>query len=374
MTHLVSRRWTISLLLLGPLIMSSACMSLTGNTPTETQSSEGTVKPLTATPLLDATSVSPIETQTLSAEPEEILVEGDLVFGPGAFNLLDPTAGLSGLLSYKATLRLTFDGTEVGQPSQWSKTYAMLVTSTPTTRQLTIEATGQVSDSEPVFMAEFAGTAYTQRGENVCNATVIDPENLLAQQMEPAGFLIGVIGAEDASNDTINGLAVSHYLFDERALGLLDIAKSTGEIWIASDGDYVVKYILTTTGDADYFGEGIEGTVTWDYELTDVNQAIALELPKDCPAGMIDAPLLPDATDVQNMPGLLSYTTASSAIEVAAFYQHRLPTLGWQPTADPSISATAALMEFTQDNQLLSVIITAGEAGTTVHILAEVQP
>ncbi len=45
------------------------------------------------------------------------------------------------------------------------------------------------------------------------------------------------------------------------AFGQFCLAQSTGEMWVASDGGYIVKYLVTTKGDANYFGEGIDGTL-----------------------------------------------------------------------------------------------------------------
>ncbi|HEX7567851.1 MAG TPA: hypothetical protein VF355_04735, partial [Anaerolineaceae bacterium] len=114
--------------------------------------------------------------------------------------------------------------------------------------------------------------------------------------------------------------------------------------------------------------EGIEGTLTWDYELTGVNQPVAFSLPTDCPAGMVNAPQLPDASNVQNVPGLLTYDTASSSADAAAFYQKQIPPLGWTLLSDPVLNDTTALLDFTQGDQTMTVIITAGDAGTKVLI------
>lgn len=338
MAHLLSRRWAILLMMLMPVLASLACVTLLGGPSADTQNSD------------------------------VISAQGDVVFGPGSFNFPQPAAGLSDLSSYKATLNLSFNGTEAGQPSQWSKTYVMLSAQEPSTRQLTIEKTGDNPDPDPVFMAEAGGAAYERLGENACSANEIDPENSLAVAWEPAGFLTGVFGAEEVGSDTVNGEATNHYTFDERALGQLDIANSTGEMWVASDGGYVVKYVLTTTGNADYFGEGIEGTLTWDYELTDVNQPVRIKLPADCPAGMVDAPQLPDASNVVNMPGVLMYDTASSLEDAAAFYQEQIPNLGWELSGEPAITDGMVLLDYTQGDQVMSVIIAVADGVTNVQI------
>jgi hypothetical protein len=355
MTHLFSRRSKTVLLVLISLFVSSACLTLTPGSPKATPTSPaGATTPLTGLPALPKAAVP---------------VEGDLTFGPGSFNLTELGVGLADLSGYKATLTLSFAGSQDGKNQQWSKTYVMLTTKEPAARQLTIEKSGDNSDTDPVFMAETGGAAYTRRGTNACTATVIDSGNSLANGWEPAGFLAGVTGAQSAGSQTVNGVTADHYTFDERALGQVGIAKSTGEMWVASKGGYLVKYVLTTKGDANYFGAGIAGTLTWDYELTDANQPAGIQLPKDCPAGMVSAPQLPDATNVRNVPGLLTYDTSSSLADAVAFYQKQIPGLGWTPLGDPAINDTTALLDFTQADQTLTVTITAGDSGTKVHIL-----
>ena len=93
-----------------------------------------------------------------------------------------------------------------------------------------------------------------------------------------------------------------------------------------------------------------------------------MDLPADCPAGTVDAPLLADATEVVTLPGLVSYVTASTPAEAAAFYQQELPGLGWQATADAIVSDTATVQDFTREGEQLSLIITAGDGGTIVRL------
>ncbi len=332
-----SKQWAMILLMIMTLLISLACLTLTGVSST-------------ATPESGAASF-----------------ESNVEFGTGPFNFPDTKAGLTDLSSYKATLTLTFDGTEAGQPQHWSKAYVMLAAKDPAAHQLTIEKTGDNTDL--VFMAEMDGAAYERRGENACTANVIEEGNSLTGRLEPAGFLNGVIGAEEAGGETVNDVTANHYTFDERAFGQLGLAKSTGDMWVSPEGGYIVKYLVTTEGNADYFGEGIEGTLTWDYELTDVNQPVTFALPADCPAGMVDAPLLPDASNVLNMPGILTYDTASSLADAAAFYQEQIPNLGWTLTGEPAMTDTTALLSFTQGDQEMTVSVSTVDTGTIVHIV-----
>jgi hypothetical protein len=296
------------------------------------------------------------------AEPtSEPIVE---TFGTGSFNLMKPTVGLSSLSSYKATLTVSFKGTQAGQAVQWSRTYTLLATQSPSARQLTLVN----SDSPQLYMALVDNTIYERHeGEN-CGISTAEPDDTLAAKWEPAGMLDSVIGADEAGTETVNKVAAKHYTFDERAQGASEIADSTGELWVASDGGYLVRYLLTTMAKANYFGAGIEGALTWDYELQDVNQPQAIQLPDDCPSGVLDVPMLPDASDITNVPGFISFTTASSLADAAAFYAEQVAALGGQTVNPPVISETMALVGYTQGEKSILVTITKGETGTQVDV------
>jgi len=336
MKHLISRRGASFLLFLIPLWLSLACVTLTGRTSPDSQEPGGQI---------------------------------NVVFGSGPFFFPDTRAGLADLTSYKATLTRSFDGTRDGQPFQSSITYVMLSTKEPAALQLTVQISGDLTNLDPVFMAEADGVDYERSGENACIANVIEEGNSLGERLEPAGFLSAVIGGDEAGSEAINDMAANHYTFDQRALGEQGRSEATGEMWVAAEGGYILKYILTTKGDADYFGEGIEGTRTLDYQLSDINQPITLELPADCPAGMVDAPLLPDAVNVLKMPSVIAFDTTSSLADAAAFYQEQIPPLGWTMVGELMITDTSALLNFTQGNQEMRVLFNAVDGGTKVHIV-----
>ena len=191
----------------------------------------------------------------------------------------------------------------------------------------------------------------------------------LTEERELASFLTGVIGAEEAGTESINEVAANHFTFDQRALGQDGLTESTGELWVASEGDYLVKYVLTTKADADYFGEGMEGSLTWDYQLSDINAPLAIVLPDDCPPGLVDAPLLPDASNIINSGGMLAYDTSSTLADATAFYQEQIPALGWIPKEESAITEAESFLNYAKDAETMTVIISTVEAHTEVRIL-----
>jgi hypothetical protein len=280
----------------------------------------------------------------------------------------DTHAGLADLTSYRAELILAFEGTRDGQPSKWSQTYKLLVRDEPAARTWTIEKSGDLPDLEPIFQGEMDGLAYARRGELECTAAEIQEGDSLTDRFELASFLTGVIGADEAGTDRVNDLAANRYTFDQRALGEQDLTEAAGEMWVASEGGYIVRYLLTTKAGAEYFGEGLEGTMTLSYELTEPNQPVTIQLPEGCPPGLVDAPLLPNAANVDNLPGTLSYDTSTSLLEAAAFYQEQIPGLGWETDGEPAIAEAAAFLNYKRKNQTLTIILSAEGDKTRVII------
>ena len=250
-----------------------------------------------------------------------------------------------------------------------------LASKNPPARRLSVERSQGGSTLDPLWMAEADGASYKVKGKNPCIARAMEQGSTLADQFEPALSLGGVIGAEKAGSETVNGAAADHYTFDQRALGEDGLTQSTGQMWIASKGGYLVKYVLARKGQQDYFGSGVEGRETIEYSLSVPSQPAAVEIPATCPPGMVNTPVLPNAAKVNKSLGVLSYESASSLADATAFYQTELPKQGWTQSDDPVIDKDTALLSYKRGNQMLSMNLSAkAGGGTTVNItLARLQ-
>jgi hypothetical protein len=381
--RVLPRRWAIGLVSLLVVGLSIACGALTGGpaTPRPTQAQPTGAATAGATPGGLATAATadtqPTSAATaaatqppLSTQPGELVLEQNVVLGPGTFVYTDTRTGLAALSSYSAQLVVTFAGTRDGQAEQWTKTYVLLASNDPPARQWTIETAGDPATPGTQFLAELEGTTYDRRGKAACTAAAIEAGSSLTERLELASLLTGVIGADEAGAETINEVAAVHYTFDQRALAEDGLTESTGELWVAVEGGYLVKYVLTSAGGADYFGEGVEGTLTLDYALTGINQPVTIGVPADCPPGMVEAPLLPDASNVVRAPGLLAYDTAADLAAATAFYQEQLPGLGWAADGEPASTDAATVLSFTQGDRQMTVRLSAEAGLTTVTLVA----
>lgn len=369
-----------------PFVLAIICVTVVGcdssapdAMPASTSKPTATSTPPTTDSTTDPTT-DPTVAASTSSEPSSAVAETSvappdpLTFGPGTFDLADPTVALSTLSSYVATLTVTFAGSKDGQDASWSVTRTSTTDRNAATRQLTHDQTGQAPGQR--YLADVAGTRYERLDQQPCTATVPDEHadassdvagtaGAMLDDAEPAALLAGVLGAQLIGDEDVGGVPATHYTFDERSFGSLDAATSKGDVWVAVGG-YVVRYSLTTSGAAAYLGHGVEGQLTWEYDLTSIDQPVAIAVPTDCPSGLIDAPLPPDAGTVVNRPGRTTYVTAATPADVAAFYQEQLAAAGWQSDGDVLAGADGSLAVYTRSGETMTVLASTVLASTNV--------
>ncbi len=298
-------------------------------------------------------------------------------FGPGTVDLPDPAVGLDGLTSHTATLTVTFDGTKDGAPLKVTRSSVLVAATAPIRRMLTTDPSAAGSTPDVRVIAN--GFLFTRDDGGACaassaSAAADDPQGVEATVDEPVLAMSGFIGGVAAGVDTIDGIAVDHTTFDESALGLADTSKVSGEAWVATDGGYVVRYSLVSTGPAAFLGQGVDGVLNIDYALSAVNAPVSIALPADCPE-VVDAPLTADATNVDAAPGAVSYVSATGVLDVLAFYQSALAPAGWQAsTALPIIAAEGGRLGFVRGTDKLTVVVVADPAGSRVLLLQSPLP
>jgi len=291
--------------------------------------------------------------------------------GPGSFDLTTASTGLEPLEAYQATLRTSFTGTASGTPSSWSKTYTLSVSRARQARLLNIaDDTANPDESLNGWITgQLDGLVYTRLGPmDPCSAGFLSADNTpevieLAQMLPPAA------GAEvENTQETLAGIGVTRYRFDERAVNLAGIGIAQGEIWVANEGGFVVKYSLQIQSDKGIFDADQTGTMTWEYALNSINQAFEITLPQDCPAGMNAIPLPTGAGGVQLIPGYLTYLTDKSIREVADFYQQNLTGIGFEEQGVSVVNDSEAYLEYTNGSRSLTIQIRPGEQ-TSVNLM-----
>jgi hypothetical protein len=174
-------------------------------------------------------------------------------------------------------------------------------------------------------------------------------------------------------DEKIGGIDSRHYEFDEQVLGRVfgqDVGDvtATGDVWIAKDGGFVTKYVLTIEvagGNGGIFDPNLtNGVIEMSFELQDVNSDITIELPEEAAAGATLAGFsgafpMPDGSRVQAASA--NFTILESDVPVAealAFYDQALAELGWTKDEAGSMSmGDMASYTFTKDGVTLSLLV-----------------
>ena len=304
---------------------------------------------------------------------------------PEAFKLDNVTAGLGELNSYKATFSMTFEGKEDGQPKTGTMAFAEEFVKDPPAKRTVITGmgamfggdTGTPTPGQPagIESIEVGGKQYSKMGD-ICTQITAESGPQANTMLDPNSIIGGVRGARRVGNETVNGVPTVHYKLDVSGLETLGYLNGDGDVWVADPGNYVVKYTFQATGTDKFFGSGsnTDGTIKWDYEVTDINQPINIQPPADCGGAAEDIPMMADAQDQAAMGGMSTYSTPSAFEDVVAFYEKEMKAKGWAETDGSGMSAEGMSMKsYTKDGRTVQLIITADSGGgkTSVMITEE---
>jgi len=293
------------------------------------------------------------------------------------------TEGLAALNSYRAVFTMKFDGTEDGKPSKWTFEIQWEGSKNPPATRMAYLGSGegqadiaQLSGFEVVQIGDMQYIKFGE-GEGNCMSSSTTESTTPTEMFKPEDVLGGLSSSRRAGPDeTVNGVRAHHYTFDEKALlGLSGLAQAKGEVWVAVDGNYVVKYTLSAEGKDVLFGKAnSEGKLDWTYEVSDVNKPLDIKPPAGCEGQAQDIPIMADATDKTTMGTMITYKSASKLEDVIAFYKEQMPKNGWKASeGEPLITDEMAMLDYEKEGSKSSVTITLDKDSGQVSVLISVE-
>ena len=159
---------------------------------------------------------------------------------------------------------------------------------------------------------------------------------------------------------------------------------ATGDVWIAKDGGFVTKYVLTIDvkdGNGGIFDPTLaSGLIEMSFELQDVNSDITIEVPEEAAAGATLAGFdgafpIPDGGRVQAASANFTIVESDAPVaEVIAFYEEALARLGWIKDEQGSMTmGDMASYAFTKDGVQLSLLVSLDSNTGKTQIMASAQ-
>jgi hypothetical protein len=277
--------------------------------------------------------------------------------------LLKPAIGLDQLPGYKVTLKQDLAGTLDGQPYERHNVYELSKQPGSGAFDYSNTVSGTDTRSFSLRFISLDGAFYQwEQSQSDCQGSNTSPTD--NPVTEPASLLIPVNNGDFVGKEKVNGIDSSHYTFDRGSLPLGKGSENvTGELWIADDGGYVIKYLLNVALPEKITGKDLEIAQTWVYQLELLDQTDAVSLPAGCRPVPVEITPLEGSTNITYASGSLSFGTSSGAGEVVDFYNNQLSTLGWQPPENkPGTKITAPfLMDFRKGNQVLTLLLSKTE-------------
>ena len=277
--------------------------------------------------------------------------------------LLNPVIGLDQLTGYKASLQQDLTGTLDGQPYERHIDYELSKQPYSGAFDYSNSVSGTDIRSISLRLISLDEAFYEwKQDQSECRGSNTSPTDYAVT--DPASLLIPVKNGDFVGKENVNGIDSSHYTFDR---GSLPVAKGsenvTGELWIANNGGYVVKYLLNVTLPGKITGKDLEISQTWVYQLELLGQKDAISLPEGCRAVPVEITPMEGSKNISYDSGSLTFETSTKADEVVDFYLDHLSTLGWQPPEKQPQGAITApfLMNFRKGAQVLTLFLSGSD-------------
>jgi hypothetical protein len=347
-------RFILPLLLAALFLLQAACLI------------NGLDLPFGASPsATPADQASPQPGVKASPQPERktspLPVDGSQLDLPNAL------VGLSSLSSYHLSYSSIMKGTQKGQPYEFNQALEGWVYKSDQATLVQQSAAG----TDPVYLsrASIGGVEYIQQeAGGACQANAKGVALITSQTLQ----LPPVFGAKRVGPETLNGMTALHYQFDQKGVPYHagKDGKAQGDVWVAQDGGYVLKYTLTLQLPSGDF----VGTHTWSYALDQVGQVKPVALPEGCQALLTDIPVMEKAANVIQRPGFQSYSVAEKLDQVVKFYQDRLVSAGWALLPGIEASGGRQTLEYAHpmaDGGSRFVVIQATEANGQTGVIVQ---
>jgi hypothetical protein len=221
-----------------------------------------------------------------------------------------------------------------------------------------------MGDGNWIESTEEAGTPFQSAG------LIFDAPDLLVSPAQ----------ARKLGSETINGIASDRYAFAQEQLPAFaagDMDSAAGEFWIAREGGYLTRYTLQAAGEDIELSDGLRGrgTMVLTYDLFDVGRAITITAPQVADATPLgfDAgtfPLPADARPVVRSRDFVSYVSQQPLMDVARFYQDRLPALGWRSPEEAGYTSPELVnLVFVKDSYQIFITMTVDTENGQTQIL-----
>ncbi len=331
--------------------------AITAPIPSATLPTATSAGPAEPSPTARPTPTSPAPTSS----PEPILPD----------STLNQTAGqLEQLGSYQASLHVAASGLQNGQAFNWDYAITQTVSAEPRLAVVAVDATGlgEGRDASRTLLIE-SGQRLLAHWSPDGDCLEGSPDLALGLFDALFGLLPDLGGAQNDKRDTLSGVPADHYVLAGSPSGV------SGELWMAHEGGFLIQASLKQEGALVSLGSDATGTAAWEYRLTSINQPVEPVLPVSCRYLLGDFPLPDDAAGLAAGDDTISFASAKSPVDLAAFFADAMKNEGWEPVGQPDVSESAFQSAFAREsNRALISGLRQGEVTYVTVLVSKVDP
>ena len=286
---------------------------------------------------------------------------------------LDLDATPTNLKSYRIRFSFSFDGKlSDGEALEGTAEFLQEAIAEKNEQRVRFSSTrqdakrGEDKTAVERFIVGGANYYFVAKGDGQGQCISISADAPTTQQVaifKPSDLIGNPQGLRLTEQDvTVNGIKADRYAVEAPDL--------KGEVWVAQEGDFVVKYTGEFSGKTPLF-DGAEGKATWEYQL-EPDAVSKIELPEACiaqkPADDIPTPA--GATDKAQFGNVISFKTSDTPQKVAEFYKTEMPKLGWTP-GEASEAGDLSLLTFKKDGRTVNITVNKEGSGAGVLIVEQ---
>ena len=382
-------KWLLLLVLLASLALGlAACGGSTEPTsPPEVEATQGS----------EGAEAQPTEEPTPEPEPTEAPTDTPLpepTETPETVEEFDLSslASTTELSSYRSLMRITTVAEINGQEETQTIDLSIAYTRDPLAQHMMMSGEAFGAEGETIEMYLIEDTMYMKMGNQWLTMPASEEDIDTDAFITADSLLEDICGWKDEGIEELDGIKVRHWAFTkedfDECMLLEDLASmgeltdAGGDLYVAEDGNYVVLMEMFYEGedlDLDLGEEGDEvkaQRMEIHYETSDVNEPFTIEAPAEAlESGALpeDLPMPEDATDVNNMFGMITFTSELGPEAVFTFYQEEMPSNGWT-----EVSAEASpgfwIMEYSKDGRSASLMITEEDSGNASVMVTIAEP
>jgi hypothetical protein len=203
--------------------------------------------------------------------------------------------------------------------------------------------------------------------------TTFDPNT-----MNPATLMKDItVDQLIAKGEMVNGVLADHYTVKNADIGFgtgtsqSGVTSQSGEVWLAQDGGYAVKFTGQAQGSFNLIST-FTGTVTWTYDVKDINRVASIDLPPECSIqqnSQSDLVFPPNATGLSQLGQMTVFSSPDKPTDVSSFFQTNLPAKGWTVDSVNDSLGSVITIQISKAGQKMQIMITGdGSSGSSVII------